>query len=303
MPELPEVETIRKQLDTALLGCVFSWVEVRLVKQIRSMSASVFSKYIKGTRVTGVKRRAKMLAIETDKGYIVFHLKMTGQIIYQDKKLIREKQKLHKVYSSALLGGGHPIRGSLENLPNKYSHVIFSFKNGSKLFFNDTRQFGWVTFVKSEQEIENLSAVLLGPEPLSKDFTLEGFIRCMTGRPNSRVYQALLDQKCVVGVGNIYANESLYVAGIRPTRRNKDILASEYKKLYGAIIKLLTKAIEMGGTSTSDYFDALGNVGKYSSKLKVYQKAGKPCARKCGGEVKRMVIGARSSFYCLKCQK
>lgn len=294
MPELPEVETIRRQLNSVLLQKIISSVEVRLSKQIKGIKVPDFKKRTNNAKIVATKRRAKMLAIGIEKNkkrsYLVFHLKMTGQLIYDDRR-------------GHLKGGGHPIKDALEKLPNKYSHVIFNFKDGSKLFFNDLRQFGWVTLINDYNDIDSLSASPLGVEPLSNDFKLDLFVQCLKKRPRSGIYQALLDQRCVVGVGNIYANESLFLSGIKPTRKIKNVKKQELVKLYQEIKKILKKSISARGTTIGDYMDALGDYGKFSKHLKVYQRENKLCVKKCNGIVRRIKINGRSAFYCPKCQK
>jgi formamidopyrimidine-DNA glycosylase len=309
MPELPEVETISRQLRPFLKGKIIVGVDINLAKQIKGSSAASFSRQISQAKIIDVGRRAKMLIFKTNKAWLVFHLKMTGQLIFAGKGALREggpafakaAERRHPI----LRGGGHPIKGSLENLPNRYSHIIFKFKDGSRLFFNDQRQFGWVSAVgASMTDVEKLSATPLGPEPLTSSFNFTGFAKCLRDRPNSRIYQALLDQKCVVGVGNIYVNESLHYAGIRPKRRCKNIKTQEYKKLYTGINKILKKSIAVHGTTIGHYMDALGDFGKFSRHLKVYGRERKKCLRKdCPGMVQRIKIGGRSAFYCSQCQK
>lgn len=296
MPELPEVETIRRQLNDFIVGKIIKQVDVQLPKQIKGLSPNQFRKIVHGAKVIGLERRAKMLAIKIQSQLnddwshsLVFHLKMTGQLIYRDIK-------------GKLSGGGHPMKGALEDLPNKYSHVFFTFKDNSKLFFNDLRQFGWVTIIKKHEPIENLSASKLGPEPLSKDFNFEQFFLCLNKRPNMNIYQAILDQRCVVGVGNIYVNESLHFAGIKPTRKIKDISKAELKLFYQGIKKIIKRAVEANGTTIGNYMDALGDIGGNSKYLKVYQRAGELCLNKCGLSISKVKIGGRSAFYCNECQ-
>ena len=183
--------------------------------------------------------------------------------------------------------------------------MIFYFNDGSVLYFNDLRQFGWVKLFEQKERLASyLEHLKLGPEPLTQDFKQKEFIRCLTARANSRVYQALMDQKCVVGVGNIYANESLFYARIRPTRRCRNTKIQEYKKLYSGIKKILNQAIKARGTTIGDYLDALGDFGSFSKQLKVYGRAGERCARKdCSGQVTRIKINNRSAFYCPRCQR
>lgn len=297
MPELPEVETIKRQLHDVIVGKKIKYVEVKLPKQLKGFTVNEFRKIVHDATVVGLERRAKMLAIKIQEKSknawshsLVFHLKMTGQLIYTDGK-------------GKLRGGGHPMKGALENLPNKYSHVFFTFKDNSQLFFNDSRQFGWVTLIKHHESLESLSAAKLGPEPLSEDFKLDQFKECLKKRANMNVYQAILDQRCVVGVGNIYVNESLHFAGIKPIRKVKDINDLEFKKLYQGIKKIITRAVKANGTTIGDYMDALGDVGGNSKYLRVYQRDGESCLNKCGESITRIKIGGRSAFYCSNCQK
>lgn len=303
MPELPEVETIKRQLARVLIGRVFKSVEIRLPKQVKGILVKDFRRLIRKSKIVKLERRGKMLIMNIVKEddilrtegknvkpmFLIFHLKMSGQLIFKDKR-------------GRLKGGGHPIKDALNCLPNNYSHLIFEFADGTKLFFNDLRQFGWVRLVIKRKELENLTKDL-GPEPLGKNFKLQNFISCLSQKPNSRIYQTLLSQSCACGLGNIYVNESLFYAGIKPTRKNKNIKKQEYKKLYQAIRKILKKAIAARGTSIDKYLDALGNIGGFAKYLKVYQRQGQLCPHSCGSRIKRLKINGRSAFFCQKCQK
>lgn len=283
MPELPEVETIKNDLNQLVAGKKIKSVDINLAKQIK-MPPGRFLKLVQGVKVKKVRRRAKVLIVELSNGYnLVFHLKMTGQLIYKKK--------------DKLAGGGHPIKQALLKLPNKYSHVVFNFFDGSRLFFNDTRQFGWVKLVNSSElsKLENE----FGPEPLGISF---GEFRELFRNKKSVIKPLLMDQKFLAGIGNIYAQEALFCAGILPQRRANTLKNEELHKLYNYLRKILRLAIKMKGTSSRDYVDAFGRGGSMEKYLKVYRRAGKAC-KKCKNKLKLVKQAARATVYCNKCQK
>ncbi len=285
MPELPEVETIANQLDKLLKNKVIASVELRLPKQVKS-DRKKFLKLVTGAKIKQVFRRAKILIMDLDNDYyLMFHLKLTGQLIYRDKK-------------GALAGSGHPDRQNLKELPNRHSHIIFNFKNGGRLFFNDLRQFGWVKLV-SAVELKNILQEF-GPEPLANDFSFKKFYDIFAHKKTA-IKPLLMEQKFLAGVGNIYATEACFCAGILPTRQAHKISEAEYKNLYQCLRKVLKFAISKKGSSAENYLDAFGAEGLMTKYLKVYGRAGEKC-RKCGGTIKFIKQGSRTSFYCLKCQ-
>ena len=248
------------------------------------MPKAEFLRLVQGIRVSSVRRRAKVLIVELSNGYnLVFHLKMTGQLIYRDK--------------DRLAGGGHPIKHSLRELPNKYSHVIFNFSDGSRLFFNDLRQFGWVKLVSSK-ELEEIEQEF-GPEPLVINFY--EFKELFT-KKKSAIKPLLMDPKFIAGVGNIYAQEALFCAGILPTRKADSLSRKELRKLFKCLQKILRLAVDKKGTSTNNYVDAFGRQGSMEPYLKVYNQAGEKCER-CKGKIKSIKQGGRTTCYCASCQK
>jgi formamidopyrimidine-DNA glycosylase len=293
MPELPEVETIRLQLDRKLKGLKITDIEILNKKSFLgppSHKASEGEEVI-GKKVIGVKRRAKIILIELSGGLcLAVHLKLTGQLIHSPK------------------GGGVKGCGEKEDspfrvceLPNKFTRVIISFDNGGRLYFNDLRMFGWMKVIKDVKEI---GGEKLGPEANDeKAFTLDYFkdILAKTKKP---IKLLILDQEKLAGVGNIYANEALFAAGIMPTRPANSLKDEEMKKLRSAIIKVLNEAIKHRGTSDRDeaYRQTTGEKGEYQNYLQVYGKTGKPCP-KCRGKVERVALGGRGTFFCRKCQK
>jgi len=284
MPELPEVETIRLELNKLIKNKQIKSVKVRLAKQVYG-NKNIFIQKVQGSKVIGLKRRAKTLIINLNNNYsIIIHLKMTGQLIYVKK--------------SKLAGGGHPISHNLKDLPNKYSHIIFNFADGSRLFFNDTRQFGWAKLVKAD-ELEKMNAQF-GPEPLAKDFTSDKFKKLFEHKKTA-IKPLLMDQKFIAGVGNIYAQEACYCANIKPTRPAHKISESELKKLYTCLRRILQMAISKKGTSANDYVDAFGRQGSMNNYLKVYGKSGQKCS-KCRSVIKCIRQAQRTTCYCAKCQ-
>ncbi|MDD4607022.1 MAG: bifunctional DNA-formamidopyrimidine glycosylase/DNA-(apurinic or apyrimidinic site) lyase [Patescibacteria group bacterium] len=286
MPELPEIETIKQDLADLIKNKKIRSIKINLAKQVQGSAKNLITK-VKNRRVVKVHRRAKILILDLDNHWhLVFHLKMTGQLIYVDKNKIA--------------GGGHPIKHDLQNLPNKYSHVIFNFTDGSQLFFNDTRQFGWVKLVADRELEKNLDKY--GPEPLDSNFSLIKFKNQILKRAKTPIKPLLMDQKIIAGIGNIYAQEACFCAKILPTRKAENLKLSEIKKLYQCLKKILKQAIKKRGTSSSDYVDALGRSGSMNDYLKIYGRADEKCYC-CGTRIKKIKQQQRSTCYCPKCQK
>ncbi len=272
MPELPEVETIRRQLARVLVGKRLTHIIVTLPRMIRGRF-SLLRKHTVGARVIGIDRRGKFLLWHFSSGWtIVIHLKMTGQLIYRR--------------GSTMYVGGHPIAGGTDHLPNKYTHVIFSFPAGARVYFNDLRQFGFVELVRTSTLNDYFRERRMGPEPLQRRFTLDYFLSLIARRPQTTIKQLLMDQTAIAGIGNIYAVESLWTARIRPTRRVRTITTAEAKRLYAAIKKILQAAVRAQGSSADNYVDAYGKPGRYVPRLKVYGREGKRCPR-CGATIKK----------------
>lgn len=266
MPELPEVETIKRQLNKRIKGKKISRVDVGLPKII-------FGKIAKGAKIIDLFRRGKLLILELSKGnFIVHHLKLTGQLIYKGKI-------------------------------NKHTHLIYYFTDKTHLVYNDLRQFGYVKVFKDKESLNQfLEKEELGPEPLEKDFTFDKFKKLLNQRKRAQIKPLLMNQKFIAGIGNIYASEILFFARVLPTRIVKSLKPKEIEGIYQGIKKILFLAIRVKGTSASDYLDAYGKKGGFMPLAKVYQREKQPCPV-CGTKVKRIKIGQRSSFFCPKCQK
>jgi len=285
MPELPEVETIRKDLQEVLRGQKISAVHVRKKKMIKS-NLRTFGGSLRNRRIKSVRRRGKLLIFSFDEvdQCLLVHLKMTGQLIYVDKKKV--------------VAGGHgfPL---LNELPNKYSHVVMSFVGGARLFFNDMRQFGYMKIVSADELKEIL--VGYGVEPLTNDFTKEVLGQVLQGRKTA-LKNVLLDQKAIAGLGNIYVDEACFAAGIRPMRKADKLSKGEAKKLEQAVKRILRSAIKHRGTTFGDYRDGLGGEGNFVKRLKVYGRAGMKCKRCRQGLIKKIKVGGRGTSYCPICQ-
>lgn len=279
MPELPEVETISRQLNKLIVGKKIKEIEVGLPKIVKAPLAD-FRRALVGATIKRVARRAKLLVFELNNDWAVLaHLKMTGQMIY--------------------VTISHGLPSTVEN---KHTHVVFRFTGGSRLLFNDLRQFGYLKLVKTAELAEYFIKEGFGPEPLAKDFTLADFEALLVKKPGARIKQLLMDPKIIAGIGNIYADEILFFSGVHPSRRAATLNRAEIKKIYNGIKKILSLAIKLRGTSSNDYLDAFGKKGTFASRLKVYGKEGEKCV-KCRGKISRIKIGGRSAHFCSACQK
>lgn len=279
MPELPEVEIIRRGLEHFLVGKAIEKVEIRVPKLFVGDSS-----LLSGAKIKSIDRRAKVLLINlSNKQTLLIHLKMTGQLVYQTAN---EKEKIV---------GGHPQAAYNQPLPHKHSHVIFYFSDGSTLYFNDLRKFGWIQLVPTAQSLAHGMLESLGPEPLDHSFTV-GILRDRLLRyPNRIIFTSLLDQSLISGLGNIYVNESLYEASIRPERVVSSLTINEWDKLWHAIRRVLESSIKYGGTSDSTYVSIEGKRGDYLTHAHVYHQKN---ARPCGHAVIRKKIGGRTAHFC-----
>jgi formamidopyrimidine-DNA glycosylase len=288
MPELPEVETIRIGLNRLLPGLVFKDVDCPNPKSFVASSENVRS-FLLGAKVLSIRRRAKILLIELSSHYsLVIHLKMTGQLVF-------EGRDVH-------FGAGHPGNSLIDKLPDKSTRVIFSFRGGSKLYFNDQRKFGWVRLLPTAQVPQINFMQKLGPEPLEVDFNWRVLKTQLSRRPNTSIKAALLDQTVIAGIGNIYADESLWGAKIHPQRLVRSLSDANIKALHSAIVTVLRMGIEKGGSTDRNYVDADGKKGSYLSFAKVFRRNGQPCVR-CGTEIIKLRVAGRGTHLCPHCQK
>ncbi len=286
MPELPEVETIINDLKKVILRKKIARVDI-VDKKVVGSNFKIFQSKFKGNYFIDIERRGKLIIFYLKRGdYLLVHLKMTGQLIYCDKK--------------HCIAGGHEIKGSLGKLPNKYTRAFFKFSDSSVLYFNDLRRFGYLKVV-SKEGLEKIKAGY-GVEPFSKNFTLVKLKEILKDRKRD-IKQILMNQALIAGIGNIYADEVLFAARIRPTRSAGSLKEAEIKNLFRSIGDILKKGIKYRGTTFSDYLDSSGRKGNFTAFLRVYgRKTGDKCFR-CSGALKKIKIGGRSSVYCPACQK
>lgn len=276
MPELPEVQTIVSELNREILGKKIKDIEIRVPKMVLG---SV--KDVAGLKIKAVKRRAKLIIINLEKNhYIVIHLKLTGQLFYLPKGAEETKT-------------GEGI--------GKFTHVIFNFKDGSRLIFNDLRKFGYVKILDSKGLKKTLIKENYGPEPLEKDFTLEKFKELLDKKSNSQLKPLLMDQTFIAGIGNLYSDEILFYAGVHPKRRVRELKSEEVKKLYQGIGKILNDALKYKGTSLDTYRTTSGAKGTFEFHRKVYRRKGQKCYQ-CGEIIKSLKMGGRTAHFCPKCQ-
>lgn len=288
MPELPEVETVRAGLTQFLPGKQIADVKSDWHKSFPNAPADVTA-FLLGATILQIRRRAKVLLIDIDTKYtLVIHLKMTGQLVYRDGQ--------HH------FGAGHPTDSLVGVLPDKSTRVIFTFKDGSKLFFNDQRKFGWVRLIPTV-EVEQLDFFQkVGPEPLADDFTAPEFISRLNRRNRSGIKAVLLDQTVIAGVGNIYADESLWGARIHPETRVQDISPARLTALYTSLQEILRLSIAKGGSTDRNYVTAEGKRGSYLTFAHVFRREGKPCAR-CGALIIKTKVAGRGTHLCPHCQQ
>jgi formamidopyrimidine-DNA glycosylase len=287
MPELPEVETVKKGLAELLPGRKVVAVKYDWPKGFPNAKADI-DKFLIGSKITGVTRRAKVLLISLNTNYsLIVHLKMTGQLVFRGEQNF---------------GAGHPNDSIIGALPDKSTRVTLTFEDKSQLFFNDQRKFGWMRLFPSS-EIMNLDFFKkLGPEPLDANFSSTDFRNRLLRRPNSNIKAVLLDQSVVAGVGNIYADESLWGAKIHPKTLVRKLSKAKTQSLYEELLAVLKLSIEKGGSTDRNYVDAFGKKGSYLAFAKVFRREGLSCPR-CGSIIIKTRVAGRGTHICPKCQK
>ena len=288
MPELPEVETVRRGLAELLPGRVVTRVTVfDSPKSFPNAPADV-EQFLYGARVTAVRRRAKVLMIDLDTRYsLVVHLKMTGQLIFR---------------GAQSFAGGHPNDSLIGELPDRSTRVQIEFTDGSRLFFNDQRKFGWVKLLPTD-EVKDLPFMQkVGPEPLDPQTRAEDFIQRIRRRQNSMIKPAFLDQTVIAGVGNIYADEALWAAQIHPQTRVKNVSDQQLNTLFNELRHILQLSIDQGGSTDKNYVDAEGRKGNYLTFAHVFRREGQACHRHPDQEIIKLKVGGRGTHVCPVCQ-
>lgn len=287
MPELPEVETVRRGLDALIVGRVIRSVAVRDSPKSFPNAQTDVDRFLIGAEITAVRRRAKVLLVELSSDYtLVIHLKMTGQLVYRGEQVF---------------GAGHPNDSLIGELPDASTRVMIEFTDNSWLYFNDQRKFGWIKLIPTI-EVPNIDFMQkVGPEPLEADFTPEQFAARFTRRARTNIKAALLDQTVVAGVGNIYADESLWGAKLSPKRRVADVAHVEFTQLYHELRDVMNLAIEKGGSTDKNYVNAEGKRGSYMDFARVFRREGLPCPR-CGATIEKIKWAGRGTHFCPSCQ-
>ncbi len=286
MPELPEVETVRRGLSDLIVGKHVATVSHDTPKSFPNATVDV-NNFLIGAQISQIRRRAKVLIIDLNNDYsLLIHLKMTGQLVF---------------VGEVRFGAGHPNDSLVNSLPDKSTRVTFVFDDGSQLFFNDQRKFGWIKLIP-RLEIPNTDFMKkVGPEPLEDAFTAQNFQDRFIRRARTNIKAALLDQSVVAGVGNIYADESLWGAKIHPKRLVASIKTAEFKKLYTELRSVMNLAIEKGGSSNHTYVNAEGKKGSYMDFARVFRKEGLACPR-CGTTIEKLRVAGRGTHICPFCQ-
>ena len=288
MPELPEVETVRLGLQRLLPGSVVADASFDNPKSFPNAPSDVQS-FLIGASVVSVSRRAKVLLIELSTKYsLVIHLKMTGQLVYRSEK--------------EQFGAGHPNKSLVGALPDKSTRVTVTFQDGSALYFNDQRKFGWMRLMPTAEVVNLDFFKKVGPEPLSADFTWQILQTRLQRRKNTNIKAALLDQAVLAGIGNIYADESLWGAKLHPSTLVRDVPTTKYKLLYDEMTAVLRLSIEKGGSTDKNYVNAEGKRGSYLTFARVFRREGQPCPR-CGTNIIKTRVAGRGTHLCPYCQK
>ncbi|MBI2040418.1 bifunctional DNA-formamidopyrimidine glycosylase/DNA-(apurinic or apyrimidinic site) lyase [Candidatus Microgenomates bacterium] len=282
MPELPEVETIRLVLQRKIIGLT--------IKKIQILSPKSFignPNQAEGQKVLKIERFAKLLLVTLEKNSLLFHLKMTGQLILEDGKRFI---------------GGHPTEDMLGKMPNAHTRVIFSFSDRSKLYFNDQRKFGWIRVSDKIQDTSNKLFEKLGPEPLEKEFTWQILKNNLLNHKSQPVKVAIMDQSVVSGVGNIYSNEACFNASLDPRKKVNQLTDKEFKSLHRGVQKALRDGIRHGGSTRAHFRDPEGHKGYFLDYAYVYGLDNHPC-KVCKTEIKKIQLAGRGTYYCQHCQK
>lgn len=288
MPELPEVETVKRGLSTLVVERVVKDVAVHHSPKSFPNDESTVKQFLIRAEIIAVRRRAKVLIIDLSTGYsLMIHLKMTGQLVFRGEESF---------------GAGHPNDSLVGTLPDKSTRVTIEFTDGSHLFFNDQRKFGWIRLLPTLGIERDIFILKVGPEPLADDFTSDQFVERFQRRKGTSIKAALLDQTVIAGVGNIYADESLWGAKIHPSTKVSHVTKRQLKKLYEEVRYVMNMAIEKGGSTDRNYVNAEGKKGSYIDFARVFRREGLPCQR-CGTTIIKLKVAGRGTHICPHCQK
>tara|TARA_Y100000590_G_scaffold464975_1_gene635848 strand:+ start:765 stop:1631 length:867 start_codon:yes stop_codon:yes gene_type:complete len=288
MPELPEVEVVKKSLESQINNLTIKSIKIHDSNLRYKVKKQDISKII-GLKILKVKRRSKYLLFHLNKDFtMIAHLGMTGKFFIKDRNKIKKKTSFYY---------------DLKEYNKSHNRIIFVFKNESKLIYNDVRKFGFVKVILNKNIKNEKHLKILGPEPFNKLYNFEYFKRYINGKKRT-IKDLLMDQKFLAGLGNIYVNEILFLCKIKPNRKLHKLNDQEIKDIIINTKKVLKKAIIYGGSSIKNFSSGLGKKGNFQQQFNVYGKNKYKCSNSdCNGIVKKIVISNRASFYCSKCQK
>ena len=289
MPELPEVEVVKRSLINKTQNLIVKAVKINDGRLRYKIDRNKIKKII-GLRFKKISRRSKYLLFFFNKDIVMLvHLGMTGKFFFIDRKKTKYKTSFYYNIN--------------KDKDNKHDRIIFNLSNNQKLIYNDVRKFGFIKFIR-RANVDKISHLkLLGPEPLSDKFNMEYFKNYIIGKERT-IKDLLMDQKFISGLGNIYVNEILFFSGIRPSKKINKLKDFEIRKIVKFSKKIISKAIILGGSTIKDFSSSSGKKGSFQQHFSVYGKKGENCSKlKCKGMVKKIVIANRASFFCNKCQK
>ena len=289
MPELPEVEVVKRSLNKKIQKLIIKKVKIIDGNLRYQVNQPAILKLI-GKRINKIYRRSKFLIFElSSQIFILVHLGMTGKFFFVNKK--------NKTFKTSFY---YNINDKKDNNHNR---VIFYLENNIKLIYNDVRKFGFIKILNLSQFNNNLHLKKLGPEPLDKECNLNYLKNYISGR-NRSIKDILMDQKCIAGLGNIYVNEILFLSGVKPLRKVKKLKQFEIKKIIQNMKLILKKSIELGGSSIKDFSSDDGKKGVFQQYFRVYGRTGEKCSNTdCNKTIIRTVVSNRASFFCNFCQK
>lgn len=287
MPELPEVETVKRGLEKLIVGKTVKKVNHDTPKSFPNPPKSV-EEFLIGSKITAIRRRAKVLLIDLSTDYtMMVHLKMTGQLVF---------------VGNERFGAGHPNESLVSSLPDKSTRVTIEFGDRSHLYFNDQRKFGWVKLLSTVAISEEPFMQKVGPEPLEDAFTPEVFIARVRRRKGTSIKAAILDQTVLAGIGNIYADEGLWGAEIHPASVVADVSDEQLTRLHNELIYVLSLSIEKGGSTDKNYVNAEGKKGSYIDFARVFRREGLDCPR-CSAVIEKSRVAGRGTHTCPECQR
>ena len=289
MPELPEVEVVKRSLINKTKNLIVKAVKINDGRLRYKIDRNKIKKII-GLKFIKISRKSKYLLFFFNKEIVMLvHLGMTGKFFFINQKKIKYKTSFY-----------YDINDGKDN---KHNHVIFDLSKNQKLIYNDIRKFGFIKIIKKVNLDQNIHLKYLGPEPLSNKFNIEYFKNFISEK-NRTIKDILMDQKFISGLGNIYVNEILFASRLQPTKKIKKLTHVEIKKIIKFSKKIISKSISLGGSSIKDFSSSSGKKGSFQQHFSVYGKKGENCPRvKCKGKIKKIIIANRASFFCNKCQK